>query len=132
MGMWNFLRRSLRRSIQGGEDGFTLLEILAALAVLAAGLLVLLQTDGLNSRRTLHAARLMGASYLAREKMEGIIYNGVPDSTQEEARDEKGIYTWSDTVTDTEFSGVKEISLTVKWMEGTREESYHVVAYLPE
>ncbi len=134
--MWNSQRSSHRRSphcsFHEAGDGFTLLEILAALAVLAAGLLILLQTDGLNNTRTLHATRLMGASFLAREKMEGIISSGVPDSTRDEGKDENGIYTWSDTVSDTEFSGAREISLTIKWMEGTREESYHVVVYLPE
>ena len=127
--MWSCLHPSIRG---GRDDGFTLLEIMAALAVLAAGLLVLLQTDGLNHGRTLHAARLMEASFLARERMEEMISGGVPESTREDARDENGIYTWSNTVAETEFSGVKEISLTVKWMEGAREESYHVAAYLPE
>ena len=115
-----------------GEDGFTLLEVLAALTVIAFGMVVLLQTDALNTSRALHAKRLMGAADLAREKMEGIFSRGVPDILEEDMAEGEGLYTWSGTSSETQFPGIKEVHVTVRWMEGNREESYSVVAYLPE
>ena len=58
------------------ESGFTLLEVLAALSVLGLSLVVLLQTDGLNSSRTLHSQRLLGAVRLAGEQMEEVFSSG--------------------------------------------------------
>ncbi len=113
-------------------DGFTLLEVLTALAVVGFALVVLLQTDGLNLSRTLHASRLNGATQLARERVEEAFSRGVPDLSGDGIQDESGIYTMTTDVSETEFSGVREVRVTVRWMEGDREESYSVVAFLPE
>ncbi len=115
-----------------GEKGFTLLEVLAALAVMAFGLVVLLQTDALNISRALHAKRLMGAADLAREKMEEVFSRGAPDILEEDMTEGEGLYTWTGTSNETQFPGIMEVHVTVRWMEGDREESYSVVAYLPE
>lgn len=113
-----------------GERGFTLLEIMVALALVGIAFLALLQTDGLNSRRTLHAARLSGAVVLAQEAMEDVFASGTADLSDQEK--EQDVYTVGTTVDATEFSGVDQVTVTVRWTEGSREESYDVVAYLPE
>ena len=113
------------------SEGFTLLEVLAALAVLAFTFLVLLQTDGLNASRTLHAGRLMGAVHLAESRMEELFAGGSGDLTSEEGQQEDGSYSWERVVSDTEFEGLKEVRLTIRWSEGSREEEYVVLAYLP-
>lgn len=120
------------RCLRLGEGGFTLLEVMAALMVITIGMVVLLQTDALNISRALHAKRLLGASDLAREKMEGIFSRGVTAIPGEEKAEGDGFYTWSGTSSETEFPGISEINVTVRWMEGAREESFSVVAYLPE
>jgi len=113
------------------EAGFTLLEVMAALSVLALSLVVLLQTDGLNATRTLHTQRLFGAVQVAGEKMEGVFAAGAQDLISDKGEQEGGIYSWERTVSDTEFTELREVRLTVKWKEGKREESYVVLAYLP-
>ena len=115
-----------------GESGFTLLEVLAALSILGFSLLVLLQTDGLNSSRTLHSQRLLGAVRLAGEQMEEVFSSGTEGLTSGEGGDENGVYLWERVVVDTVYAGLKEVQLTVTWSEGRREESYLVLAYLPE
>ena len=88
MGMSNFPHSEpTGRSVRGGwrqERGFTLLEVLAALMVITIGMIVLLQTDALNTSRALHAMRLLGAADLAREKMEGIFSGGMTDIPEEQ------------------------------------------------
>ena len=111
--------------------GFTLLEVLAALAVLALSLLVLLQTDGLNPSRTLHANRLLGAVQLAGQMMEEVFEAGSGDLSTDSGEQETGVYAWERVVSDTQYEGLKEIRLTVRWAEGRREESYVLLAYLP-
>lgn len=116
----------------GSQGGFTLLEVLAALSVLALAFVVLLQTDGLNATRTLHAERVQGALQLAGDKMEEVFVSGSEDMFSDEGQMEDGIYSWERVVSDTEFEGLKEIRLTVTWKEGEREENYVVLAYLPQ
>ncbi|UCF31761.1 MAG: prepilin-type N-terminal cleavage/methylation domain-containing protein [bacterium] len=112
--------------------GFTLLEVLTALAVVGLAMVVLLQTDGLNLERTLHATRLTEAVQLAREKVEETFSRGVPEFPEEETPDESGIYRLTMEILDAEFPGVVEVRVVVRWNEGEREESYSVVAFLPE
>ncbi|UCF88689.1 MAG: prepilin-type N-terminal cleavage/methylation domain-containing protein [bacterium] len=116
----------------GSQGGFTLLEVLAALSVLALAFVVLLQTDGLNATRTLHAERVQGALQLAGDKMEEVFVSGSQDMYSDEGQMEDGIYSWERVVSDTQFEGLKEIRLTVTWKEGEREENYVVLAYLPQ
>ena len=111
--------------------GFTLLEILAALSVLAFTFLVLLQTDGLNAARTLHTGKLLGAVRLAESRMEELFAEGSEELVSEEGQQEKGFYSWERVVSDTEYEGLKEVRLSIRWMEGSREEEYVVLAYLP-
>ena len=114
----------------GFNGGFTLLEVLAALAVLAITFLVLLQTDGLNASRTLHAEKLMGAVQLAESRMEELFSGGSEDLFSEEGEQEDGSYSWERIVSDTEFEGLKEVRIIVRWREGKREEDYVVLGYL--
>lgn len=114
------------------QGGFTLLEVMAALSVLALTFVVLLETDGVNATRTLHAGRVLGALQLANEKMEEVFASGSGDLFSDGGEQDDGIYSWERVISDTEFTGLKEVRLTITWSEGEREESYALMAYLPE
>ena len=114
------------------QSGFTLLEVMASVTVLALALVVLLQTDGLNAKRTLHADRVLGAVQLAGEKMEELFASGSTDLFSDRGDQDDGIYSWERTISDTEFAGLKEVRLTITWDEGGREGSYVALAYLPQ
>lgn len=66
-----FGRRSRRwsRGRRGGDAGFTLLEVMAALAILALTLVVLLNIITNNVRATTHSHMITTATFLARGKM---------------------------------------------------------------
>lgn len=117
---------------QARQDGFTLLEVLAALSVLAIGLVVLLQTDALNADRTLHASRLLEATQIAREKMDEAFSSEGSALDLGTFESEEGFFGISKTVALSEYPGVYEVKLTVGWLEGSRKRSYEVVAYLAE
>ena len=63
-----------------GAGGFTLLEVMVALAILASTLIVLLQIITNNVRATNHAKLTTAATFLARNKMsdieDQILYDG--------------------------------------------------------
>jgi general secretion pathway protein I len=66
--------------------GFTLLEIMVAVAILSATLVVLLQIVTNNIRATNHAKMTTAATFLARNKMsdieDDILYNGFSSETE--------------------------------------------------
>ncbi len=119
----------IRRSDQ---DGFTLLEVLAALSVLALGMVILLQTDALNTSRTLHASRLMEATLLAQEKMDEVFSRGEEVTGAGTTQGQEKIFSWTRTVATSQYPGVSEVMLSIDWSEGSRKRSYSVIAFLPE
>lgn len=85
-----------------GSSGFTLLEVMVALAIMAISLTVLLQIATNNARATNHARMVTTATFLARGKMvdieDVILEKGFTDTSQEDAGDfrERGFpeFTW--------------------------------------
>jgi len=76
---------------QRGEAGFSLLEVMVALGVLAMSLVVLAQITTSNVRATYHAKLLTTATFLARAKMSDmedvILVDGFVDADQEDGGD---------------------------------------------
>lgn len=68
---------------RAGDGGFTLLEVMAAVAILAMTLVVLLSVISNNMRATAHARMLTTATFLARGKIvsleDGLIEKGFQD-----------------------------------------------------
>ncbi len=120
------------RPINNDQRGFTLLEVLAALSVLALGMVILLQTDALNIDRTLHASRLMEATLLAQEKMDEVFSRGEEVTSAGATEGQEDIFSWTRTVAVSQYPGVSEVRLSIDWSEGSRERSYSVIAFLPE
>lgn len=114
------------------SQGFTLIEVMAALVVIALSFTVFLQMDGLNASRTLHAEKLTGAVHMAESRMEELFSGGSEDLMSDEGQQEDGIYSWERVVSDTEYEGLKEVRVTIRWKEGDREEEYVVLAYLSQ
>jgi prepilin-type N-terminal cleavage/methylation domain-containing protein len=74
-----------------GDPGFTLLEVMVSLAILAMALVVLVGITTQNVRNTHHAKRTTVATFLARAKMaeleDVVLHEGFVDSDQEEEGD---------------------------------------------
>lgn len=120
------------RPTNTNQRGFTLLEVLAALSVLALGMVILLQTDALNTERTLHASRLMAATLLAQEKMDEVFSRSEDVTGPGTTQGQEDIFSWKRTVAASQYTGVSEVRLSVDWTEGSRGRSYSVIAYLPD
>jgi general secretion pathway protein I len=112
--------------------GFTLLEVLISLSIIAVVLLACLRAQN-QSIRLYHLSRDMTtATILARQKMGEIELEGFPAVGEDEGdfEDEFPGFTWKKTVAMTPFEGARRVDLSIIWKEGFRERRVNVIAYI--
>ncbi len=110
-------------------DGFTLIEVILALAILAGSVVVLGQVMRLASRNAADAHAETRAQILAATKMDEILSRMVPqEEAVREPLDVEGVVPWvySVTITDTTFEGVTAIEVLV---EQELEKQFHPARY---
>lgn len=103
------------------RSGFTLLELLVAVAVLGASFTILLGAHAAALKQEARARRLMTATLLAREVLTRTEVEGLPElgADSGDFGDEFPGYTWQRQVESTEFPEVRLVRITVRWPEGT-------------
>ena len=117
---------------RGNRDGFTLFEVLVALAILAAGLLGLLELLSGSLRLSGGARDLTAASLYASQRLEEALLEPRPAEGRETGLFGRR-YRWT---TDTSFLPEQEgarfqaarIEVTVSWLDGFRDRAVSVVA----
>lgn len=128
-----------------GESGFTLLEVLLAIALLAIALPVLLGLRNFDLSLHDRARELTAATLLAQEKLleaelagvypigetVGDFQNaplGTPSMVQ--ASDRAIGYRWKRTVSPTPLELIREVRVKVSWPRGAAEEAVEVSTYV--
>ncbi len=97
--------------------GFTLLEVVVAIGILALTFVVLLGLQHRDVALQAYAERLTVATLLARERMMQFEMAGLPtvgEQAGEFLAEHQG-YTWRATVTSTPFAFVREVKVRVRW-----------------
>jgi general secretion pathway protein I len=126
------------------EAGFSLLEVLFAVAILAIALPVLLGLRNRDVAILAEAQQITEATFLAQEKlleaeMSGPLpfgevsgnFAGPPPGYQTtEGKDRGPGYRWKRTVTTTPLELVREVRVQVFWPRGSGEDSVEVTAYV--
>jgi general secretion pathway protein I len=137
--------RSRVQSTAADESGFTLLEVLLAIALLAIALPVLLGLRNFDLDLHARAGELTAATLLAQEKLleadlaglypigetVGDFRNaplGAPLSVQ--AADRAVGYKWKRTISPTPLELIREVRIKVSWPRGAAEESVEVSTYV--
>lgn len=121
-----------RRNEQKGPRGFTILEVLIALAIIAIVLITCVRAQNQNIRLHQLSRDITIATILARQKMGEIELAGFPELGENEGDFEDTFprFTWKTTVSMTPFEEARRIDLSVLWKEGTWERRVDVIAYI--
>lgn len=118
--------RAFRRHHPGVEKaGFTLLEVLVAMAILSMVLVILLQNHGMSIRLSDRARKSSVAANLARDLMTDVEIEGFPELGSEEGDFSElypGLYpgfTWQRQVNESIFADyIREVTVTVTYYDG--------------
>lgn len=114
--------------------GFTLLEVMIALSILAVTFVVLL---GLRNRDILQhqeARYLTRATLLAQQKISDVEMGGFPDlgvSTGTFPVPDE-LFDWTETVSSTPFDYAHEVRIDVSWKDGEHRNSVALVTFVME
>ena len=127
-GMWNSRKRS-RGSPQGG---FTLLEVLISLLIVAIVLITCLRAQNQGIRLYTLSRDMTIATILARQKMGEIEATGFPELGEEDGDFEEQFpgFTWKSAVSQTPFDEARRVDLSIVWKDGTRERRVDVISYI--
>ena len=128
-----------------GERGFTLLEVLLAIALLAIALPVLLGLRNFDLDLQSRATELTAATLLAQEKLLEVELAGqysigetlgefsplpLGSQTALQAVPRAVGYRWKRTIAPTPLEFVREVRIKISWPRGEREESLEVSTYV--
>ena len=117
-------------------NGFTLLEVMIAIGILAIGLIVLLQTHVMNLKMIAHSQLSMKAMLLAERRIAEIEAGGVKTIGETEGDfEEFPEFYWREVVTPFSIGsevlgGVSRVEVIVLWEEGSGEEEVKLVTYV--
>jgi general secretion pathway protein I len=112
--------------------GFTLLEVMMAVALMALVLVSLLGLQSRSSKDVELAEHITSATLLAKRVMtETLVMKPLlPLEKEGEFDDEEfSDYTWKKIVAPTPVPQVLEVRVAVLWMEGERQEQVELVSY---
>lgn len=103
------------RMVTGSKGGFTLLEILIAVAILSTSLVAILSAHNKALLMNSEAVTITEVVGLAREEMEKMYMGGslVDGLSEIHKRDDYPQYQWRTEVRETPFKGSREVIVTV-------------------
>lgn len=118
------------------KDGFTLLEIVIALAILSLALPTLLRSFTEAAKGQALAENRTTALYLLKFRMAAIEADGYPDIGEEEGEfGEDSRFRWHSEVQDVEsdeIEGLRLVTVSVTWQERGKERLISTSTYLAE
>jgi len=124
----------------GNRNGFTLLEVMVAVAIMATVLVTLIGLKNRGMQDVLLAEHITTATLLARIKMVDTLPLIAAKTLQPPVEDEGDFsddenlkdYTWKRTVSNLPLpngSFIMEVRVATLWMEGVRQEQVELVSY---
>lgn len=123
-------------SVSGNKDGFTLVEILVTLAILASVLPAILQAFTSAARNQGLSDNTTTALYLLKFRMAEIEMEGYPEVGEEDGEfGENTRYTWNSVVEDVdseEVENIRKVQVTVSWLHRNAQRSMSMSTYIAD
>ena len=120
----------------GGQRGFTLLEVMIAVAILAMVLVSLLGLKNRSMQDVMKAERITTATLLAKRMMTETLIKKPLLPAEEDGEfsvdlygDVYKDYRWKKAVSATPIPVIIEVRIAVLWKEGERDEMVELVSY---
>jgi len=118
------------------SKGFTLLEVMVAVAILAMVLVSLLGLKNRSMQDVMKAERITTATLLAKRMMTETLFKKPLLPAEEEGEfsvdlygDVYKDYRWKKTIAPTPIPQIMEVRAAVLWKEGARDETVELVSY---
>lgn len=108
--------KGMRKRPSASDSGFTLLEIMVALAVISISLVVLLAAQNANIERSVHASRLTRAALVGQKIISGLELSELEEGKWE-GKEEVGelLFSWEKRVEPSVVVGVLKVIVRVTW-----------------
>ncbi len=114
------------------RNGFTLLEVMVAVAIMSMVLVTLIGLKNSSMQNVALAEHIVTATMLAKRTMVETMASKPHLPAEDEGEfpeDEFKGYKWKKTIVATPLILIMEVHVAVLWKEGTREESVELVGY---
>ncbi len=113
------------------STGFTLLEVMVAVAILVLVLVTLLGLKNRSMQDVMMAERMTTATFLAKRLMVETLSQKLTPAEDEGLFEEEEFkdYVWKKSVSPTPLPPVMEVRAAVSWKEGERTEMVQLVSY---
>jgi len=107
------------------RSGFTLVEILAAFAILGGAFVLLLAANSSAAKKEGSARKMFIASMLSREILTKTEIQGYPELGQDSGNFEEPFeeFSWKQDVSTSPWPEILVVTITVSWPEGTGSQS---------
>ncbi|MCC6543229.1 MAG: type II secretion system minor pseudopilin GspI [Nitrospirae bacterium] len=114
------------------DAGFTLLEVMIAIVIIATSFVTLLHTRNQSITAADYAKRTTVATLLASERMSDIENGDFPDTGQDSSNfgDLYPEYRWKTSVSDTAYDNIREVKVEVLWGKEGSERSVGMVNFV--
>jgi general secretion pathway protein I len=114
------------------QKGFTLLEVMVAMAVLSVALVLIFSQQATSISQGAEARIVTRATLLAQERMASVIAQEPLIEVEEEGETEDSVpsFTWKQTVEESPIEGMKKVTVLVQWKEGEKVRDVRLVTYV--
>lgn len=128
------ISNKIRRAFfQGSEKGFTLVEVMVALTLIALVFIPLISLRNLNVRQTAYARQALRATFLAHEKLSALQLDPgslAPGEISGDFGETHPGFKWFGRIKETPFAPILEIDLRAAWGSGNHEEGIDWIEYV--